>query len=57
LKRKNRHPSGVGYKCHLRGGRHTCIERGVEVVPMERIVTTLAEDSFGVGRLLPEDGS
>jgi hypothetical protein len=45
---------GVGYKCHLRGGRHTCIERDVEVVPMERIVTALAEDSFGVARLLPD---
>ena len=45
---------GVGYKCYLRGGRHTCIERDVEVVPMERIVTALAEDSFGVARLLPD---
>src|SRR6516164_8275995 len=46
--------AGVGYKCHLRGGRHTCVERDVEVVPLERIVTTLAEDSFGVARLLPD---
>ena len=44
----------VSYKCHLRGGRHTCIERDVEVVPMERIVTALVEDSFGVARLLPD---
>jgi uncharacterized protein YndB with AHSA1/START domain len=46
--------TGVGYKCHLRGGRHTCVERDIEVVPMERIVTTLPEDSFGVARLLPD---
>jgi hypothetical protein len=46
--------AGVGYKCHLRGGRHTCIERDVEVVPMERVVTVLPEDSFGVARLLPD---
>jgi hypothetical protein len=46
--------TGVGYKCHLRGGRHRCIERDVEVVPKERIVTALAEDSFGVARLLPD---
>jgi uncharacterized protein YndB with AHSA1/START domain len=46
--------AGVGYKCHLRGGRHTCVERDIEVVPMERIVTTLPEDSFGVARLLPD---
>jgi uncharacterized protein YndB with AHSA1/START domain len=45
---------GVGYKCHVRGGRHTCIERDIEVVPLERIVTTLPEDSFGVARLLPD---
>ncbi len=51
---RSQRAAGVGYKCHLRGGRHTCIERDVEVVPMERIVTTLAEDSFGVARLLPD---
>ena len=51
---QSRRAAGVGYKCHLRGGRHTCVERDVEVVPMERIVTTLAEDSFGVARLLPD---
>jgi uncharacterized protein YndB with AHSA1/START domain len=46
--------AGVAYKCHLRGGRHTCVERDIEVVPMERIVTTLTEDTFGVARLLPD---
>ena len=51
---QSRRAAGVGYKCHLRGGRHTCLERDVEVVPMERIVTTLPEDSFGVARLLPD---
>jgi hypothetical protein len=51
---QSRRAAGVGYKCHLRGGRHTCVERDVEVVPMERIVTTLTEDSFGVARLLPD---
>jgi uncharacterized protein YndB with AHSA1/START domain len=51
---QSRRAAGVGYKCHLRGGRHTCVERDVEVVPMERIVTTFPEDSFGVARLLPD---
>ncbi len=46
--------AGVAYKCHLRGGRHTCVERDIEVVPMERMVTTLTEDTFGVVRLLPD---
>src|SRR5215470_18614040 len=51
---QSRRAAGVAYKCHLRGGRHTCVERDVEVVPRERIVTTLPEDSFGVARLLPD---
>jgi hypothetical protein len=51
---QSRRAPGVGYKCHLRGGKHTCVERDVEVVPMERIVTALPEDSFGVARLLPD---
>jgi hypothetical protein len=51
---QSRRAAGVGYKCHLRGGRHTCIERDIEVVPMERIVTALSEDSFGVARLIPD---
>jgi uncharacterized membrane protein len=51
---QSRRAAGVGYKCHLRGSRHTCVERDVEVVPMERVVTTLQADSFGVARLLPD---
>jgi hypothetical protein len=51
---RSRRAPGVRYKCHLRGGRHTCVERDVEVVPMERIVTALPEDTFGVARLLPD---
>jgi hypothetical protein len=51
---QTRRATGVGYKCHLRGGRHACVERDVEVIPMERIVTTLTEDSFGVARVLPD---
>ena len=51
---RSQRAAGVGYKCHLRGGRHTCVERDVEVVPMERIVTALSEDTFGVARLLPD---
>ena len=34
---------GVAYQCHLRGGKHTCIEKDIEIVPMERIVTILPE--------------
>jgi hypothetical protein len=51
---RSRRAAGVGYKCYLRGGRHTCVERDVEVVPLERVVTALPEDSFAVARLLPD---
>lgn len=27
---------GVSYQCHLSGGKHTCVEKDIEVVPMER---------------------
>ena len=46
--------SDIDLECHPRGGRHTCVERDVEVLPMERVVTTLPEDSFGMARLLPD---
>ena len=45
---------GVAYKCHLLGGKHTCVEKDIEVVPMERIVTVLPEDTFGVSRTLSD---
>src|SRR5215475_11364405 len=39
--------AGVAYQCHLSGGRHTCIERDIEIVPLEKslqcCLTTLSE--------------
>lgn len=46
--------AGVSYQCHLSGGKHTCIEKDIEIVPMEKIVTVLPEDTFGVSRTLPD---
>jgi len=43
---------GVAYQCHLAGGKHTCIEKDIEVVPMEKIVTVLPEDTFGISKFL-----
>jgi hypothetical protein len=54
LSGKNRREAGVAYRCHLVGGKHLCTERDVEVVPMEKIVTILPEDTFGIGKLLPD---
>lgn len=38
---------GASYQCHFSGGKHTCVEQDVEIVPMERIVTVLPEDTWG----------
>ena len=33
---------GVAYQCHLVGEKHTCIEKDVEIVQMEKIITVAA---------------
>jgi hypothetical protein len=50
----NRRAAGVAYQCHLVGGKHLCTEKDVELVPMEKIVTILPEDTFGISKLLPD---
>jgi hypothetical protein len=44
--------AGVSYQCHLSGGKHTCTEKDIEIVPLEKIVTVLPEDTFGVTKIL-----
>ena len=46
--------AGVAYQCHLNGGKHTCVEQDVEIVPMEKIVTVLPSDTFGISKTLPD---
>ena len=46
--------AGVAYQCHLIGGKHTCVEKDIEIVPMEKIVTILPEDSFGISKILSD---
>jgi uncharacterized membrane protein len=43
---------GVSYQCHLSGGKHTCVEKDIEVVPLEKIVTVLPQDTFGISKIL-----
>src|SRR5215472_9448331 len=50
----NRRAPGVAYQCHLVGGKHLCTEKDVELVPMEKFVTILPEDTFGISKLLPD---
>jgi len=46
--------AGVSYQCRLSGGKHTCIEKDVEIVPFEKIVTVLPEDTFGISKILSD---
>src|SRR5699024_7526114 len=35
---ENKHrKAGTSYKCHLNKGKNTCIEKDIEIVPMEKI--------------------
>ena len=51
---KRERGNGVAYKCHLTDGKNTCVEKDLEVVPMERIVTALPEDTMGITKMLPD---
>jgi hypothetical protein len=45
---------GVSYQCHLSGEKHTCIEKDVEIIPLEKIVTVLPQDTFGITKILTD---
>jgi hypothetical protein len=45
---------GIAYQCHLSDGKNTCIEKDIEIIPMEKIVTALPEDTMGIAKLLPD---
>ncbi|MDQ2716506.1 MAG: SRPBCC family protein [Chloroflexota bacterium] len=51
---KSQRGPGVAYRCHLKDGKNTCVEKDIEVVPMERVVTALPEDTMGITTLLPD---
>jgi hypothetical protein len=44
----------VAYRCYLKDGKNTCVEKDIEVVPMERIVTVLPEDTMGITNMLSD---
>jgi hypothetical protein len=54
LSGKSRREAGVAYQCHVVGGRHLCTEKDVEIIPMEKIVTILPEDTLGISKMLPD---
>src|SRR6201987_3473122 len=45
---------GVSYRCHLSGGKHTCTEKDIEIVLLQKIVTVLPEDTFGISKILSD---
>ena len=40
--------------CHLSGGKHTCVEKDIEIIPMEKIVTILPQDTFGITKIFSD---
>ena len=51
---KRQRGQGVAYRCYLKDGKNTCVEKDIEVVPMERIVTALPEDTMGITKMLSD---
>jgi len=45
---------GASYRCHLAGGKHSCVEQDIEIIPQQKIVTVLPEDTFGISKILPD---
>ncbi len=44
--------AGVSYQCHLFDGKNTCIEKDIEIIPYEKIVTIFISDTMGLTKLL-----
>jgi len=45
---------GISYQCNLIDGKNTCIERDIEIVPLQKIVTEMVHDTMGLTRILPD---
>jgi hypothetical protein len=54
LSGKSLREPGVSYRCVLSGGKHTCVEKDIEIVPMQKVVTVLPQDTFGISKVLPD---
>jgi Polyketide cyclase / dehydrase and lipid transport. len=46
--------AGVAYQCHLSDGKNTCIEKDIEIIPMQKIATILPEDTMEISKLLTD---
>jgi hypothetical protein len=54
LSGKSMREAGVSYQCHLDGGKHSCIEKDISIIPMEKIVTVLLETNDRFSRLFSD---
>jgi uncharacterized membrane protein len=54
LSDKSLREPGASYRCYLSGGKHTCIEKDIEIIPLQKIVTVLSEDTFGISKILSD---
>jgi hypothetical protein len=46
--------TGVSYRCHLSGGKHSCVEKDIVIIPLQKIVTVLPEDTLGISKILDD---
>ena len=46
--------AGASYQCNLSDGKNTCIEKDIEIIPMEKVVTIFLSDTMGLTKLLPD---
>lgn len=45
---------GASYQCYLADGKNKCIEKDIEIIPLQKIVTALPEDTFGITKILTD---
>lgn len=46
--------NGASYTCFLKDGRNSCTEKDVEIIPFEKIVTSMVGDTFGLTKILTD---
>lgn len=44
----------VAYQCNLTAGKNSCIEKDIEIIPMQKVVTVFLSDTMGLTKLLPD---
>jgi len=45
---------GASYQCHLKDGKNSCVEKDIEIIPMQKIVTIFPSATMGLSKLLPD---